>query len=268
MAKLCEMCDNKLSLFRRGKLCKECTEENYSEWSIIRNDIQSLENFSENKLMALRKFGKKPLFKLYSKLFQEYESDKELNDKEMENLERVRNGFGLTKDDVYYDDTVLPYVYVNQLRKTGELPVAKITIDTPINLKKDEVPHFATYASLGELKSVRVGYQPGSRGVSIRLMKGVSYRVGSHRGHVIKEDKIVEKSRGALIVSNKRLPLVPIHGNKQVSIPIEKISLYRCSENYLELYKEGREKPYFFSINPGAIEICGICLGELIKDNQ
>jgi hypothetical protein len=97
-------------------------------------------------------------------------------------------------------------------------------------------------------------------------MKGVSYRVGAHRGHIVKEDQLVQTSGGHLLITNQRLFLIPAGGNnKAVTIPVEKITFYRCSENALEVYKEGREKGYFFIMMPGDVEICGICLGVLLK---
>ena len=50
-------------------------------------------------------------------------------------------------------------------------------------------------------------------------------------------------------------------------MPLDKLHLYRCSENPLEVYKEGRQIGYFFTMVPGDIEIFGICLGVLqLKD--
>jgi hypothetical protein len=71
-----------------------------------------------------------------------------------------------------------------------------------------------------------------------------------------------------LIITNQRLFLVPTSGNKPLSIPLDKIQFYRCSENALEVYKEGREKGYFFIMQSGAVEIFGICLGALLQQEQ
>ncbi len=92
------------------------------------------------------------------------------------------------------------------------------------------------------MKTINLGYRGGSQGVSIPIVKGVRYRVGSHRGHIVKEDKLVETSQGVLIVTNKRLFLHPFPGHKPVSIPVNKILSYSCYRNGLEVYKEGRWK--------------------------
>ena len=59
--------------------------------------------------------------------------------------------------------------------------------------------------------------------------------------------------------------LQPAPGNKPVSIPLSKVLSYNCYNNGVEVYKEGREKGYFFSVNDsGAVELFGLCLGFLL----
>jgi hypothetical protein len=146
--------------------------------------------------------------------------------------------------------------------------VPKLQLDVPLIFKKGELVHYGSAAVLREDRVVSLGYQGGSQGVSIRIMKGVSYRVGTHRGHIVKENQLVQTSAGVLIITNQRLFLVPTSGNKPLSIPLDKIQFYRCSENALEVYKEGREKGYFFIMQSGAVEIFGICLGALLQQEQ
>ena len=52
---------------------------------------------------------------------------------------------------------------------------------------------------------------------------------------------------------------------KPVSIPLNKVLSYNCYNNGVEVYKEGREKGYFFSVkDSGAVELFGLCLGFLL----
>ncbi len=136
-----------------------------------------------------------------------------------------------------------------------------------LNLKKEEVVHFACPTILKETRVVNLGYEGGSHGVSLRLMKGVSYRVGSHRGHLRKEEQLVETSRGYLVLTNKRVILNPYQGKKAVNISLSKILTYNCYDNALEIYKDGREKGFFFSItSSGHVEITGLVYGFLLND--
>lgn len=261
------MCDGKMSFFSRADFCDNCKPW-FSNWSQLMGTIASLQNMQDTDLTRLQVFGRRPLIKLYSKLYNSLVNDGELNDNEMASLDRIQEKFGLSKDDIGYDENVLPYYYVSYFRRTGQLPVPKLDLDFPVILKKGEVGHYAAAALLKEMRVVNLGYEGGSRGVSIRIMKGVSYRVGSHRGHVIKEDRLLQTSAGVLLITNQRLFLIPSSGNKPVTIPINKLHFYRCSENALEVYKEGREKGYFFMMLPGAVEIFGICLGAVVQKND
>jgi hypothetical protein len=81
------------------------------------------------------------------------------------------------------------------------------------------------------------------------------------RGHVVSEDRLTQTSAGVLVVTNQRIVLQPSRGNKPVSIPLAKVLSYNCYNNGIEVYKEGREKGYLFSVkDSGAVELFGICL--------
>ena len=56
-----------------------------------------------------------------------------------------------------------------------------------------------------EEKVVRRHYSGGSRGISFRVMKGVSYRVGGHKGTMTAEKGLVVVSSGDMIITKKRI---------------------------------------------------------------
>jgi hypothetical protein len=259
------MCSGNMSLFSRTDICKNC-QPHFSEWLQLMNSIGNLRSLQDAEMSRLRVYGKNPLIKLYSKLYGELIKDVELSDEEMLLLDRIQIAFDLSREDIGYTENVLPYYYASCVRKTNQLPPIQFRSDIPIVLKKGEIVHHATTALLKESRVVNLGYQGGSHGVSIRIMKGVSYRVGAHRGHILKEDQLVQTSGGHLLITNQRLFLIPAGvNNKAVTMPVGKITFYRCSENALEVYKEGREKGFFFIMMPGDVEIFGICLGVLLK---
>jgi hypothetical protein len=72
-------------------------------------------------------------------------------------------------------------------------------------LQKNETAHWSEAASLLEERVVNRRYVGSSQGVSIRIAKGVTYRVGSQRGHLVSDTAVVPVSTGALVVTNKRL---------------------------------------------------------------
>ena len=208
--------------------------------------------------------------KVFNATYSIYESDEELSEKEIEILKKVQDELGLNDKLVRYEERIRPYEYVLYIRKNGELPTPEVSITgTNLVLKKNENIHYLHAVILKELKTVTVGYKSGSRGVSIRVAKGVSFRVGASRGHLVKEEQLVPTSNGILIITNKRLFLQPTPGSKPVTIPINKIAHYTTYADGIELYKEGREKAYFFTFDTnGPSEIFSICLGHLMEQVQ
>jgi len=238
------------------------------EFKDIVDEIVKNKDITEQQIELLKKQDKKSLITLYSKAYEAFEVDKELDEGEINTLKKIQDAFDLSNDDVNFDDRVRPYIYVYSVKKEGKLPTVNLQIEggSPVILKKDEIVHFADNAVLKEVKSVSLGYSGGSHGISFPIGGGIRYRVGAHRGHVVKEDRLLETSKGVLIISNQRLFLQPSPGHKPLSIPLNKILSYQCFENGIEVYKEGREKGYFFSIGKGgSVELFGLCMGHLLR---
>jgi len=267
MAKICKECGKKLPFFSKGEFCKECKQALESELSIIEKEIIGTKDVTDQQLELLKKQNKDKIINLYSKIYEAFEADKELEDKEIETLQKIQEKFGLTNEEVNFNDRIRPYAYASVIRNEGKLPTPELHLEGAgqIIFKKNETAHFADFSILKEIRSVSLGYKGGSHGVSVRIAKGVRYRVGAHRGHIQREDRLVETSRGFLLVTNQRLFLHPLPGHKPVSIPLNKILSYQCYQNGIEVYKEGREKGYMFITSPGAVEIFGLCLGHLLE---
>ena len=83
----------------------------------------------------------------------------------------------------------------------GQLP----TITVPINLQKNEVCHAEVGAIWYEhrTRTVRVNY--GGPVASIRICKGLRYRVGSVGVHRITREELTEIDRGTLYLTSKRV---------------------------------------------------------------
>lgn len=281
MAKYCQSCGRKLSLFASGTLCKDCMAaekaqeaERQGRFSdrvrTIQAEVVANKDVTEDQMEFLRLLDRPRRVDFYSAVYDELEADNELAQTEVDTLKKVQEGLGLSDEEVRYEERVRPYIYVLSVKTTGSLPTVNLEVvgGSPVVLKKGEVVHFADRAILKEVKSVSLGYKGGSHGVSIPIGYGVRYRVGSHRGHIQREDRLLETSRGALVVTNQRLLLHPSPGQKPLSIPLTKILSYQCFGNGIEVYKDGREKGYFLSINnSSSVELFGLCLGHLLAQN-
>lgn len=88
-----------------------------------------------------------------------------------------------------------------QLRADEPLPIFNATNAL---MHADEVCHYTASATYVKTKNVVVGYTGGSRGVSIRIMKGLSYRVGASKSQPIRGN-VQEKTDGILTITNKRI---------------------------------------------------------------
>ena len=84
----------------------------------------------------------------------------------------------------------------------GNLP--SVPVDGLV-LQKNEVSYWREPASLLEEKVVSRRYEGGSHGVSIRIAKGVSYRVGAQRGRLVSDRDVVPVSPGDFIVTSRRV---------------------------------------------------------------
>ncbi len=281
MARYCQKCWKKLPWFSFRTICKECEETEKAE------KIRSLKEYVNKKpkiieaittqkeipsesIELLQKQPKKILLDLYSEIYAIFTNDNELDEKEIQTLRKLQETFNLTNDEVKYEERVQPYIYVFWIRNKGILPTIELSTGSlNIVLKKDERVHFYDFCILKEWKTVTLGYAGRSQGVSFRIAKGVTYRVGTHRGNLVREQFYVESSRGWLILTNQRLLLVPTKGSKQLNVPLKKIVSYQCYENGIELFVERREKGYLLTLtNSGAIEIFGLCLNFLLEYSE
>jgi hypothetical protein len=98
--------------------------------------------------------------------------------------------------------------------ENGELP----EVFAPINLQRGERCHLATHASWQEMRSRTVRLNYSGPVASIRICKGLRYRVGSFTPQRIQQQELVEIAAGELYVTNKRVILDGESQNKSVRL--------------------------------------------------
>lgn len=141
------------------------------------------------------------------------------------------------------------------LREHGPSPIEVHNVV----LRKGEICYWEERATLYEEKVVRSGYQGGSRGVSIRVMRGVSFRVGNHRGNFVSEKADMPVAEGSLVVTNRRL--IFRGDRKSFESKFEKVlelELFRDGIFYSESNRQKRRMIKFQSNN-------GEVVGEIIQ---
>jgi hypothetical protein len=122
-----------------------------------------------------------------------------------------------------------------------------ICADVAIGLRYgEEVLCALPNSTLHEPHAVRE-YVGGSRGTSIRIMKGVSFRVGGYAGHSESHDELRQQDQGNFVITNQR---VIFCGEKRtVTIEIDKIISTDTYTDGLRINKDGRDKPYVFAFD-------------------
>ncbi len=75
---------------------------------------------------------------------------------------------------------------------------------TGLILQKNEIAHWEETANLLEEKVIKRGYVGRSQGVSFRIAKGITYRVGESKGQLVSESAIIPIATGRFVITNKR----------------------------------------------------------------
>ena len=109
----------------------------------------------------------------------------------------------------------------------------------PLVLKSGERCFYLGYAKGGKIKSQVVGYQGGHRGASVRVAKGMSYRIGGSKGTPVREDVLEESLLGTLIITDQRVILqTDRYGFELKGSELQTVNLH---SDALELLVKGRQ---------------------------
>lgn len=92
----------------------------------------------------------------------------------------------------------------NALKTLTPMDSLPIILGSNLILNEGETCHYCDHATFIKTKNVVVGYSGGSRGTSIRVAKGVSFRVGASKAAPVRGD-VQERTDGILSITNKRI---------------------------------------------------------------
>lgn len=216
---------------------------------------------AKRRLENLRQLTKQANIKMYEDKLRQAGADSYLDSEEDAELSQLIDFFGLTSQDISH--TMADLVGLKRLSaiQDGKLPI----LDADILLRKKEVCHYEIPTSLIEEKS-RTKFVGGSQGVSIRIAKGVSYRVGGFKGERIVETFNETTDSGSLYITNKRV--IFVGGKKNVTYPINKIINISKYSDAIHFQKENEKKPKYFLINDQfAIDEIGLIINHLVSED-
>ena len=124
--------------------------------------------------------------------------------------------------------------YVSKDLQRGILPQKPLTV--PVMLSRDEAPLWI-YDNVTMLQEkITREYVGGSRGMSYRICKGLTYRTGSFKGHPVERSFMDTIGVGQLVITNKNLFFhCP---TASVKIPYKKLVGVTPYADGLEVHKE------------------------------
>lgn len=164
--------------------------------------------------------------------------DGKITQSEVEELEKIQNYLGLDDREISNKKEELTRLRLLTEIQEGNIPTL---IATNIVTQKDEKIYWIETSSLLEESVVNRRYAGGSRGVSFRIVKGVNYRIGGHKGHYEVDKENVEVSSGKLIITNKRI--IFSGDKKSFSTGLDKIIDISLFTNGLRFSEINKNKP-------------------------
>ena len=185
-------------------------------------------------------------------------SDRRFSPDEEQRLNQIAEALGITiKHDASTTQLLERFRWLGRI-DAGELP----QVTAPILLQRGEVCHVAIESiTQKELRTVtkRVNY----RGVtaSIKIVKGVRYRVGSLSPQRITQDVMTMVDEGAFFITSKRV-LIQGH-RKKTSIPLTKVIHFTVYSDGLQIQKDSGRDVYV--TGTGDWEIAGACLDAVAR---
>lgn len=133
---------------------------------------------------------------------------------------------------------------------SGNVPNVSLEPGFPANLQKGETPVWL-FRNVKYLEDrVRREVVGRSQGVSLRVMKGVYYRVGGFKGHTVSTTERVHVDSGVLLVTTKGLYF--IGPAKSLRIPYAKIVSFEPFSDGIGLMRDlATAKPQVFVLDDG-----------------
>lgn len=139
-------------------------------------------------------------------------------------LIEFKNHFSLSQSDLDKNGALTKTTKAAVLRDvlSGVVPQRmSFNNNLPINLQKGEQVVWAFADSKYLEDKTRRQFVGGSQGVSIRIMKGLYYRVGAFKGHAVENTERVHVDTGLVVVTTKNIYFAG--SQKSVRLPYAKI---------------------------------------------
>lgn len=195
--------------------------------------------FSQDELRDAHK-------KAASLMFKNVGSDSRITDEEKKELEALMSYFELSQEDFEFDQATFNKFYTLALIEKGVMPTPQHS-GFNIIMKEGEVLHWGCPATLKKQKRVTTRVNYGGLTGSIRIMKGVRYRVGSIGIAPQTSEVMVDEDTGNFWLTNQRLGF--LGSRKNFTMPYNKILSLELYKDGISIHKEGRGTPFIIGLD-------------------
>ncbi len=195
--------------------------------------------------------------------FKDVISDRKITEEEKKSLEELIKYFGLSLDEIKFDQKSFNKYYTLGLLDKGIVPTMSLD-SLDIVYKKEEILHWVCIASINKFKNVTRRINYGGFTGSVKIMKGVRYRVGSVNVQRVTEEIIATEDTGTFWITNKRVGFKGF--KKNFAFSYEKIQSFDVTKYGIIIAKEGRETPYI--IVPDDIDIPCTLISLLLNEHE
>lgn len=178
--------------------------------------------------------------------FNKITGDSRITETERKELVKIYSDLNLSTEQVAYNQDDFNKYYTLHLIDEGKLPTIDAQ-DLNVNLNKDEKLHYVSKAFIVKNKSVTKSLNYSGFSASIRIVKGIRYRVGNIKINPQKIDVMMTDDAGVFYLTTENIGYIGL--NKHFSLPYEKISSLDVKNGFLYLYKKGKESPFIISMN-------------------
>jgi hypothetical protein len=180
-----------------------------------------------------------------SNVFSNIGKDQRISEEERGMFSELLNYFGVDKSKTEFNQNTFNKYYSLALIDKGILPVVE-NHDINITFKQNEVLHWACGADLRKIKKITTRLNYGGLSFSIKIMKGMRYRVGSMSVNPQVSEQLVTEDNGTFWFTNMRIGFKGIR--KNFDFPYSKINFFELMDGGLVISKSGKETPYVVSL--------------------
>jgi hypothetical protein len=225
MMAVCNRCNNEFkvsifkSMFRKDILCEDC-----------------------QRIDAANKFVKECNIATYENRVNEYQKAQYMSSDDENSLQILKEYLDLNDSDVDHKRIDIETLKRITWIRNGRLPI----IQSGIQLKKSEKCHCAASVNLVETKT-RTRREGGVPGRSVRIGRGVSYRIPGIKGRPVHYTYDEVTDEGKLYITNSRI--IFIGTKKTVTYSNIRVLILKNYSNAIEIKKDNQQKSKHFTFN-------------------